>query len=101
MKNEAVLTNSPLNRSAKLGTETLVFLDLGSRRNNDTAQLRSILEGKLRSGRLAAAGGEGGGLEVREPGDNWFRVISGPGQSVKMPLNRCQCQVPMSDTTDT
>ena len=75
------VAHSSLRRSAKLGTETLVFLDLGSRRNNDTSQLRSILEGKLRSGRLAA-GGEGGGLEVREPGDNWFRVISGPGQSV-------------------
>ena len=79
MKNEAVLTNSPLNRSAKLGTETLVFLDLGSRRNNDTAQLKSVLKAKLRTGRLE------GGLEVREPGDNWFRVISGPGQSVRMP----------------
>ena len=65
-------------RSAKLGTETLVFLDLGSRQNNDTAQLRSVLEKKLRQGQL----GMGGGLDVREPGDNWFRVISGPGQSV-------------------
>ena len=54
-----------------------MFLDLGSRRNNDTAQLKSVLEAKLRQGRLS-----GEGLEVREPGDNWFRVISGPGQSV-------------------
>ena len=61
-----------------------MFLDLGSRRNNDTAQLRSVLEAKLRQGRLAS--GEGG-LEVREPGDNWFRVISGPGQSVKIPMS--------------
>ena len=70
-------------RSAKLGTETLVFLDLGSRQNNDTAQLRSVLEAKLRQGRLA------GGLDVREPGDNWFRVISGPGQLVSESLARC------------
>ena len=71
------VAHSSLRRSAKLGTETLVFLDLGSRRNNDTAQLKSVLEAKLRQGRLS-----GEGLEVREPGDNWFRVISGPGQSV-------------------
>ena len=75
-----LVPHSSLRRSAKLGTETLVFLDLGSRRNNDTAQLKSVLEAKLRQGRLAS--GEGGGLEVREPGDNWFRVISGPGQSI-------------------
>ena len=74
-----LVAHSSLRRSAKLGTETLVFLDLGSRRNNDTAQLKSVLEAKLRQGRLS------GGLEVREPGDNWFRVISGPGQSVKIP----------------
>ena len=63
-------------RSAKLDTETLVFLDLGSRQNNDTAQLRSVLQQRLSEGSL------GDGLEVSEPGDNWFRVISGPGQSV-------------------
>ena len=78
-------------RSAKLGTETLVFLDLGSRQNNDTAQLRSVLEERLRRGRLLEA--EGGGLDVREPGDNWFRVISGPGQSVRQLLPQCHVLV--------
>ncbi len=58
---------------AAFDTETLAFVDLGSSKNADAKALKAAMEKKLSQGRL------GDGLDVKEPGDNWWRIISGPG----------------------
>jgi hypothetical protein len=48
--------------------QTLVFLDLVSSDNEDSSQLRSVLESKLAQGRVA-------GVAVAAVGNNWWRIL--------------------------